>query len=531
MASKYRVITLMIITPLILLIMGACSTKPPPASIPSPGYQGSYAPIPGIDSTIVVLADSLAEDLFVSFEEEREADELLEKGKRELAASDTLFSLKKFTDLARDSSVIVTAEDSSKAIEYFNKAYDDYESAEKLFERYRQDESSESLAQKLTDHLMNSRQATLKSIENNPFDIDSMWLLSAIYRYLAVVFEEQENHLYAISVLKELISMDRGDHSLYYELGYNYFQIEEWDDALTNFQKAEDFLYENATIDFERYESGSNPGSAPGDSPGVFSPAPVDTSSLFGYVSGQSECLTKLYRSEEALRQFDRALSLSRAQDERQHILERIEWIRWDDGDISNVEMRDSLNTLERNKEYEKTYDGYLELLPALSRRSAIDEVEWKIATIDYAILLNKEAGVERMRKVINRTDRNPVSSENGSLYTTFNEDYGTMCYNLAMDYLSEKKDRKKAFAYLLQASEINWEKRGTCFVELMKVARNDPNKLIEFGEQALKTDLLHDEKLLVYKQLVNAYKRKGSKQDFDKARDYFNKWKELTKE
>jgi len=522
MGSRYGVF-------LLTVIMGAaaCSTTPPPVSTPVPGVPAAYTPIPGVDSTIVVLSDSLAKDLFVSFKDEKEADELLEEGRKEFAESDTLFSLKKFMDLARDSSVIVTAEDSSKAIEYLNKAYDQYEKAEGLFERYRQAESSESLVQKITDHLMRSRDTTLKSIEVNPFDMDAMWLLSAIYRYLAVLFEENENYRSAISVLKESIEMDRGDHSLYYELGYDFFQIREWDEALTNFQKAEHFLHENATIDFKPYESGSDPDLVSGG----YSPVRVDTATLYNYVSGQAECLSKLYRSDEALRQFERALSLSKVEDERQRMLHRIEWIQWDDGNIKNVELRDSLNTLERSNEYEKAYEGYLALLPVISRRSAVDEIEWKIATIDYAIHSNREAGVERLRSVINRAKDIPAGSDPESLYPTFFEDYGTMCYNLAMDYLTEEKDRRKAFAYLLQASEINWGKRGSCFVELMKLARNDPNRLIEFGEKALRTDLSPDERLLVYKQLVTAYKRKGEKQDFDKARIYFDEWKELTKE
>ncbi len=540
---------------MIIFVVGACSSNPPPSVTPETAKPETYTPIPGVDSTIVARADSLAEDLFVSFEEEEEADGLLEEARGEVAESDTLFSLKKIFDLARDSSVVVTAEDSSVAIEHFNEAYDQYEKAEKLFERYREEESSESLGEEITVHLMRAREATLKSIEINPFDMDAMWLLSVIYRYLAAVFEEHQNYMYAISVLNELITMDRGDHSLYYELGFNLYQIEEWEDALTNFRRAEELLYQNTTIDFELYDPGKEsiengmdftPGNGAvsggvgdsADSTEWFTSVPVDTSILLSYVSGQAECLTKLYRPDEALHNFYRAMLLS-PEEEKERILQRIGWINWDDGDIRNVELRDTLNALERNGEYEKAYNGYLSLLQGISRRSAVDEIEWKIATMDYAIFENRQTGVDRLKNVINRAKREGilsdegmiVSADPGSLYPTFLEDYGTMCYNLAMDYLTEKKQRKKAFAYMLQASEINWEKRGSCFVELMKMARNNPVRLIEFGERALETDISREERTFVFKQLVTAYKRKGGNQDFDKARAYFNEWKRLVKQ
>ncbi len=496
--------------------LGGCGGKTPRVdqSVDAPP---PYDPIPGVDSVVVVQAFEQSESLFVSVEEEEEAEKLLEEGKQEFATSDTLYSLQKILDLVADSTIQVTADDSAKAIEHLNRAYGSYKEAEILFEWYRADPTRADLGDRIVNHLEKARASTVQSIKSNPFDMDARLLLSIIYRYLARVMGEEEKFEFAARVLEELIRMDGGESSLHYELAYNYFNVRRWEDALTHFGRAEELLHESATVDFETPES-----------------AGVDTTLWLSYVWYQAECLTKLYRAPEAVDTYRRARALSKGEEDRTAIEERIEWIEWDGGNIRNVEVRDSLYRIESAGNYNAARSGYLNLLNVLGAPSATDEVEWKIATIDYVNIGDRERGIERLKGVLDRAvargvlDMEDRVKDSGSLYPTYLENYGTMCFNLGVERLNQKK-RKEAFAYFLQSSRVNWPNRGSSFVELLKLAHNNPGVTIEYGEMALENDLTPEERTYILKQLVTAYKRKGSQQDFEKARRYFNEWKTLT--
>jgi tetratricopeptide (TPR) repeat protein len=519
---------------LVLILLCGCGGKAKPVNPDMTGMP-EYKPLPGVDSTVVVEALSLADTLFVSFDNEEEAEELLEEGKKEFTESDTLYSLKKIMDLEEDSTITVTSDDSTKAIEYLNLAFGHYEASEKMFEEYRKVGTSEFLSEKILESLTKSRDATVKSIQYNPFDADAKLLLSVIYRYFASIFGNEEDYQQAIIVLRELIRMDRGDHSLYFELGYNYFQMENWESALANFIKAEKLLFENASIDLEQYDSRGDSAGTALDGEERIAPAAVDTSTLLNYTWYQADCLTRLYDSGGALPSYNRALSLVKSDEEREEIEASIKWIEWDDGNIKNVEARDELFRKEKEGSYKDARNGYLSLLPLLTRDTAIDEIDWKIATIDYQFLDEKDDGIERLRGLLDRAIESGIvtvegaATDSSSLYLTYVNDYGIMCFNLGIEYLTERKKRREAFTYFLQASGIEWENRGNSFVELLKLAQNNPNLTIQYGEKALGHNLSLEERTYVLRQLINAYKRKGSKEDFEKARVYFNDWKRLT--
>ncbi len=520
---------------LAMMALCGCGGKGGPVVTGVTEEPPGYTPLPGVDSTVVAEALSLADTLFVSFESEEEADKMLEEGKKEFTESDTLYSLKKIMDLEKDSTIVVTSDDSTKAIEYLNVAFGHYEASEKMFEEYKKVGSSEFLSGQILERLTKAKDATVMSIRYNPFDADAKLLLSVIYRYFATIFGNEEDYRQAILVLRELIRMDRGDHALYFELGYNYFQLEDWENALANFEKAEELLFENASIDLGRYEAGKDSAGTAEGTGGPTASAAVDTSTLLNYTWYQADCLTRLYDSGRALRSYGRALSLVKSDEEKKELETTVRWIEWDDGNIKNVEARDELFRLEKAGKYKDARDGYISLLPSLTRDTAIDEIEWKVATIDYQFLERKDDGITRLRKLLDRAIGRGVITAEGSaadplsLYPTYVNDYGVMCYNLGIEYLTEKKQRKEAFAYFLQASGIEWENRGNSYVELLKLAQNNPNMTIKYGEQALGQELSSEERAYVLRQLINAYKRKGGKEDFEQARRYFEDWKRLT--
>jgi len=530
--SRYLLFTLT------LYILAGCAGKSRSVSLPEE-KEPAFTHLPGVDSLVAVRALTLVDTAFVSVEEEEKAEHLLDLGKREFTESDTLNSLKKILELAQDSTLQVTADDSAKAITHLNLAFGHYEEVEKLFDSYLEGgRTTKSLGEEILERLTDAREATIQAIQYNPFDMDARLLLSVIYRFLARIFGDEENYHAAIRVLNELIDMDRGDHSLYYELGYNHYQVQGWEEALSAFQRAEELLYENAGLEDPALHAGETSPMTGGEIPGEgFTSVPVDTATLLNYVWYQADCQTRLYRTDEAVGSYRRALALAESDEDREELQGSIDWILWDDGNIRNVEARDSIIRVEREGDYIAVRKAYSELLPELSRETAIDEVDWKIATIDYQFLDEKNMGIERLRSLIDRAIKRGIVNQQGvvtdasSPYVNYVNDYGIMCFNLGMDYLTGKQRRREAFAYFLQATEVEWRNRGSSFVELLKLASNNPGMTITYGEQALENNLSQEERIYVLRQLTNAYKRKGSRADFEKARYYFNEWKRLAKD
>ncbi len=532
------------------LTLSGCAGRSGSSPYPGEGETGLKS-LAGVDSLVLENAQALVDSAFVSVEREEEADKLLEEGKQEFSEGDTLQSLKKILDLARDTTLQVTADDSAKAISYLNRAFGEYEEIEKLFDQYQErGGTSEALGGTILKRLNEARDITMQSVRYNPFDMDARLLLSVIYRYLARIFGDEENYREAIRVLNELIEMDKGDHALYYELGYNQYQLEEWESALTAFQRAEELLFEDASLETDEVSGDVADSILPGAGESLtggeddshqtsvesVTPVAVDTATLLNYVWYQADCLARLYRSGEALDSYARALVLAASDEDREELKGSIDWIEWDGGNIHNVEARDSLVQVEKSGDYRKARDGYFHLLPLLGKTTAVDEIDWKVATIDYQFLDEKDAGITRLRRLIDRAigrgDLTPAGVVTDSLlpYGDYVYDYGIMCFNLGMDYLTEKRQRKEAFAYFLQASEMEWQNRASSFVELLKLASNNPNMTINYGEKALESDISREDRMYVLKQLTTAYKRKGTRADFEKARGYFNEWKRLTK-
>jgi tetratricopeptide (TPR) repeat protein len=522
---------------LILYVLTGCAGKSQSVSLPEE-KESSLTHLPGVDSLVAARALMMVDTAFVSVEEEENAEQLLDLGKREFTESDTLNSLKKILELAQDSTLQVTTDDSAKAITHLNRAFGHYEEVEKLFDSYLEGGgTTESLGGEILERLTDAREATIQAIRYNPFDMDARLLLSVIYRYLARIFGDEENYHEAIRVLNELIEMDRGDHSLQYELGFNHYQIQGWEEALSAFQRAEELLYENAALEETPLTSGETSSMTEGEVPDEgFTSIPVDTATLLNYVWYQADCQTRLYLSDGAVDSYRRALALAKSDEDRDELQGSIDWILWDDGNILNVKARDSIIRVEREGDYTAARKAYSELLPGLSGETAVDEVDWKIATIDYQFLDEKNMGIERLRGLIDRAIERGIVNQHGAVtdasspYVNYVNDYGIMCFNLGMDYLTGKQRRREAFTYFLQATEVEWRNRGSSFVELLKLASNNPSMTITYGEQALEHNLSQEERIYVLKQLTNAYKRKGSRADFEKARYYFNEWKRLAK-
>jgi tetratricopeptide (TPR) repeat protein len=459
----------------------------------------------GVDTAIARQADSLSKALTVDLKAERQATELRRKGRSLVAASDSLWSM-------IESRQTVSQADSLAAIEEFNRAALALKEAAALQRGAKRSRGDEALQQRVLKYLQEARRYLEKAVLLNPFDLESRSWLARVYQSLATRFERRDDQRKAVEILENLVRLEKGEHVLFRRLGEAYYALGFWQEAYENFAEAARVLRQTA---FEAVRDDDI-------SRESLRQAPVDTSALFYYVYYQGDTKAKQYDTERALSYFRSALTLAPTAADSQSVAAYIDWIEWDAGNIRAAEKRDSLLRLLSKGRYEEAAKGFKALLGKLRSAEAKDEIEWRLAVLEYQRLNQKPSAVERLARVVKRQARGTSGTGAENEQRRYTEAYGTMCYNLGLENLT--KNRQTAFAYFLQAAATPWSGRAKSYLEIAKLSQNNPEAVIDNALAALKeaSGLESEEVGQLYRLLTAAYKRTGR---FDEAREYYYKW------
>jgi tetratricopeptide (TPR) repeat protein len=162
-------------------------------------------------------------------------------------------------------------------------------------------------------------------------------------------------------------------------------------------------------------------------------------------------------------------------------------------------------------------------LLPSLKTPRARHEMSWRLATLEFNHLNKPEKSLQTMQAVVKET-----RTDADSMAQKFRDSYGAMCFNQGQQMLAARKF-STALAYFQQSAEIDWNYRAKSYLELARLAANDPKRAEEFAKQALASaqQLNPKEEITVHELLTQALKRQGK---FDEARRQFEKYRELNK-
>ena len=495
---------------LILFIITGCAGNLHLFSKKSPKKKSVFVPA-GVDSSVATEADSLADQLFVSWKREHRANKFKEHAKKETVASDTLW---KYLTRSLGDSFSVSRQDSLKAIEAFNAGARNLQTIAQLEKKSKNElTSQEQLRLKILQLLEAARKNFEKAVILNPFDLETRSWLARVYQALAVRFLDEENHLRAAKVLENLVRLEKGEHTLYARLAESYYALENWPAAHDNFALAEKVYFETLGLDFTHPDTARR--------------AQLDSTTIYYYTYYQADTEVKMHQAEKALTTFARARQWARSDREREDIQSYIDWINWDDGNIEAVELRDKFIALQEAQRYKEAARGFEKLLDKLRTRRARDEIAWRLSLLEFQFLNAKDRGIDRLKEVVLESPRDEHGAPLDSTYQSYFDSYGAMCHNLGLEYF--RKNRKVAFTYLKQAVAIAWENRAKSYLELAKLSRNNPRMVIENCELALQTpeQLEQIEQMQAYQLLVEAYKRLGK---FNKARAYFARWVTLRK-
>ncbi|MDZ7266877.1 MAG: hypothetical protein ONB48_06130 [candidate division KSB1 bacterium] len=490
--------------PAVMLLAALLLTACAGSRSAKPG-RGAALPVPaGVDSSVAVAADSTAKALFVEYPRQQQARQIADSSVAKVEKSNRLWEILR----GRIDSLVV---DSAAAINRFNEAGRELQRAVALDKKAAGEPAPEQIRRQALQALEAARAGFELSLQLNPFDATTRLWLARTYQLLARRFLDERNHRKAAEVLESLVRVQKDQHGLYARLADCYFALQEYPAALENFREAERVLAATAVFGVPPHEPLTERNIA----------AATDSSQRFLYLYYQGECYIKMRQADSALAVLARAVIYAQTPQNREAALANVRWINWDDGNIAAAEARDTLLGLVDQQKYAEAAAGMARLLPTLKTSRARQEMTWRLATLEFNHLKQSDKALLAMQAVVKETKTNT-----DSMAQKFRDTYGAMCFNQGQKMLAARKF-STALAYFQQAAEIDWNFRAKSYLELARLATNDPKRAEEFARLALATANQLDprEEITAYELLTQALKRQGK---FDEARRQFEKYREL---
>lgn len=452
---------------------------------------------PGLDSTTVVNSLEVAKTSFVSTQQEKEASELANAGKKELDKVDAFWVYLE-QDVKKNSSLT----DAEKQI--FDREFNLGAQFLDRFKKLSNNGANEKKALEALGFCQQAQQHLEKAVQINPFDKNARVLLAVTYYNLQHMFGLDRNFEKSIEILERLTRIEKGEHELFRLLGESYLAQKNHEKALHNFQKAQTVMLKTS---FD---------------------AQPDTSMLFYYMYAQGDAYARMFDAPRAVKAFQVAERFARTEQEKSDLENYVKWINWDGGNIRASDLWDKILTLEDTKEYDKMAKACEQLVPILKTKKAKMSVLHKLAVVEFEILDQKAQAVEKMKHVYDILTIGEISLTKEEVKPVLNS-YGAMLYRLGID-AREKQEKKLALAYFTKAASFEWDQAAKVYIELVTLLWNDPEKAIFYGKKALANNngLSPDESNELLSLMVRAHKSAGL---YDEARVYYKKWKQSEKD
>ncbi len=416
----------------------------------------------GIDTTTAVEADSLARALYGAPEAEKLADREMEKGRQDFEMGEGFLR-------TADSLALVESRNTGKAaprglLGKFRGLLGDTTVMSPASETSVQAETAFRSAAR---HFRRAMQLVPQAPD------PPLWLAATLDR-----LKEWDE---AAKTYRIVLQTRQGDHRLWFNYAYASLQAENYQAAITGFLKA---------IDVYKLTQGE------------------EVSLPNQYRVFLADAYTRTYQDGLALATFRAALPFAAAEDSAQ-ILRTIDWITWDDGGIRTAEYRDEAFRAEREKRFSDARRAYLSGIQVARTQAAHEELEWRLALLEYTEF-DPLLGLDRLKALL---DRHPGTEQE------YWEGYGKMCYGYAQT-VEAKKDKRTALTYFLQGAGFSWSGQGACFVEIARLAANDPSRAISYGTRALEFSLTKEQLRTTYAILEEAFRQQSNWEMMRKYRE-----------
>jgi len=465
---------------------------------------------PGLDKKILLKAASIFAKTDVPEISKKIAEEYYNQAQEMKAICDSLW-----TFMGKEERIHTDSTEAynwySKAMDYLRTAPYEFGSILKKAKKYGRLDST--VIKELVFALIPQISKTYgNAIRYNPFHIPHRYDFASFLKSgyektgdLSLIDQAIEQH-------HSIIELRKGFRPSYKSLGDLYYIKEECDNAYQNYHKAAEILEKSGIFALKEPELYFD----------RLSEVPIDTNLMVSYLSYQAESKIHLYEATPALALLRKARKLTPTPKLKNRFKNRIKWILWDDGNIRASELRDQAFEIFSKGQYENAKNSLLELLNILWTKRTKDEINYRIAQIDFTYLQNEEEGVARLFQLITHSKTDSLTGVPvDSMYQQYFDSFGKMCFKRGSDFLD--KDQTYAYVYFMQAADIAYDEQAKAYIQLADLSLFNPRESINLCKKALKhVDYLEDiSRDALYQTLYKAYRKLG---DFAEARKWFDK-------
>ncbi len=475
-----------------MLVAGACNSSKPVIEVtaPAPKVQ-EITHWPGVDSSIALAANSLADSILVPPERLAEGQMRARKAKALAYLADSLlgpigiFALPEGPDTT-------SVEQRNNAIEAFNDGVT-------ALNAY--GEASDSLNAVLL--LADAVTAFRAALNANPFDEESHYWLSRVYQLQADALGSTGAIEEAIDVLRRLVSMHNHQHVYLSLLAEMHERRRSKDGGLAAavlWERAAQELITDASID------------------DVW----IDSLTVFTYFARSSRAFILASEGELALTALDYAAPFSVTSEGEDFLESERQWIAWDDADVETRIRFDSLLTVAATRP-ENAVDDLIQLANVVRSRRAQTDVQHELALLQYQIG-EVEAAVSRIAALWS------TLQDSAGVLTPkairVREDYGVIAFNIGLTKKDEGNMRA-ALGYFMQSEATRFSQAGKAAFEVSRLLKNDIPAALAAAQRAENVidQLNPDEQDELLRHIIELLRRSGNR---GRAQEYIQKLRQL---
>ncbi len=487
------------------VLIGCGSAGAPASGVgPTPRHPPPEAP-PGVDSAVAVWADSVAEGSLVEPEAQDRALDLQAVGRLMLDRTDSLW-----TALEEASSRPEAPSPDPEAQAASDLALSRGGEALVALDDALGDQGlDEDALRTQTAVLLDSAEAALeRAFQLNPPDARTRLWLARVYELQARRLGIAAAHARAADVLEKLTLLTPDQHAVWAMLANNRFEMGSWETAALAYREAWRVYLETRDL-------------VTGD------PPPLDRGLVFGYMAAEGDMHVRRLDAGEAIDAYRRGAEFAVTPEDTAFVREQLAWIAWDGNRIQTSMARDSLAALADAGQLETARDGFQALKGEVTLRSASDEIEWRLAIVEYNLGLVDEAA-DRLRSLVERTEKDAEGHAVEEAYARYLEDFGTLCMNLGLEQTRDRRDPRTALMYYAQATRFGWSGRALAHYEMARLLQANVEAALESAGAALREEasLTAPQKAELYRLLMELHRRTG---DFDQARTFRDAYRSIT--
>lgn len=488
----------------------------------------------GVDTSVAVSATQAAREVLVGWKEDSLARLLYAEGTAEREQGKPLLEAIQKSRLTPEQ---ISAEDSLKSLEWFNQGNVIGAKGDRLIgnktpgrlSREGIEKYADSTRLKAAEFYETARDLYERALQLDPWNKDIRTSLLLTYRDLVVIHRSLDALDAQMAALQKYLDLFGDQYGYLTQLAKCWAEKGDTVQALICYRRAEDALLTWAPTSWD---------------PAVDSARTTLTAEQY---RNWLALITQQYKMDYALQLAEPTLAdLLRLQSTCRPdvdsttlplVNDLIAWLAWDNGNIATAQLRRTLRAQIDAEQWDEARKTINQLMPQVSTPAAVFEIEYSAAQIDFYRLGEYDAGLRRMRKLLDQNGFNEVNDNLDTLLLSYGspdfvahmteqrknaservvkllDDYGNCCLTYGIQL--EPSTREKAFVYYYQAALVPWKRQGEALSVLADLSRNQPDRAILYGETALSPGL--EESIdsvtrgTLYSALREAYRRKNDR-------------------